>query len=67
MFSSDLTDYVIRQLGRTKNKRYEAYVVSRIIHLLNDFTLKFVTQQFVRLDLLRKSLLQVHPIYQCSD
>lgn len=36
MFSSDLTDYVIRQLGRTKNKRYEAYVVSRIIHLLND-------------------------------
>ncbi|EPL0770114.1 hypothetical protein, partial [Acinetobacter baumannii] len=26
MFSSDLTDYVIRQLGRTKNKRYEAYV-----------------------------------------
>lgn len=49
MFSSDLTDYVIRQLGRTKNKRYEAYVVSRIIHLLNDFTLKFVTQQFVRL------------------
>ncbi|HGF9398181.1 TPA: hypothetical protein ACJES9_003638, partial [Acinetobacter baumannii] len=23
MFSSDLTDYVIRQLGRTKNKRYE--------------------------------------------
>ncbi|MFX9108505.1 AbaSI family restriction endonuclease, partial [Acinetobacter baumannii] len=49
MFSSDLTDYVIRQLGRTKNKRYEAYVVNRIIHLLNDFTLKFVTQQFVRL------------------
>ncbi|HFF4823898.1 TPA: AbaSI family restriction endonuclease, partial [Acinetobacter baumannii] len=49
MFSSDLTDYVIRQLGRTKNKRYETYVVSRIIHLLNDFTLKFVTQQFVRL------------------
>ncbi|BFM86120.1 TPA: AbaSI family restriction endonuclease, partial [Acinetobacter baumannii] len=49
MFSSDLTDYVIRQLGRTKNKRYEAYVVSRIIHLLNDITLKFVTQQFVRL------------------
>jgi hypothetical protein len=49
MFSSDSTDYVIRQLGRTKNKRYEAYVVNRIIHLLNDFTLKFVTQQFVRL------------------
>lgn len=49
MFSSDATDYIIRQLGRTKNKRYEAYVINRIIHLLNDFTLKFVTQQFVRL------------------
>nr|WP_286393892.1 restriction endonuclease [Acinetobacter indicus] len=44
----DLSDYVIRQLGKTKNKRYEAYVISRIIHLLNDFSLKFVTQQYVR-------------------
>lgn len=44
MFSSELKDYVILQLGYTKNKPYEAYVVSRIIHLLNEFTLKFVTQ-----------------------
>lgn len=43
----DKKEYIIRQLGRTKNKRYEAYVVSRIIHLINDFTIKFVTQQYV--------------------
>ena len=43
----DKKEYIIRQLGRTKNKKYEAYVVTRIIHLLNDFTIKFVTQQYV--------------------
>lgn len=43
----DKKEYIIRQLGRTKNKKYEAYVVSRIIHLLNDFSIKFVTQQYV--------------------
>ena len=40
-------EYITRQLGRTKNKKYEAYVVTRIIHLLNDFTIKFATQQYV--------------------
>ena len=43
----DKKEFVIRQLGRTKNKRYEAYVVTRIIHLLNDFDVKFMTQQYV--------------------
>lgn len=32
---------------KNKNKKYEAYVVTRIIHLLNDFTIKFATQQYV--------------------
>ena len=40
-------EYIIRQLNRTKNKKYEAYVINRIIHLLNDFDIKFVTQQYV--------------------
>lgn len=44
-----MTGIFIGSVGRTKNKRYEAYVSNRIIHLLNDFTLKFVTQQFVGL------------------
>lgn len=43
----DKKEYIIRQLGRTKNKKYEAYVVTRIIHLLNDFSIKFITQQYV--------------------
>lgn len=43
----DKKEYIIRQLGRTKNKKYEAYVVSRVIHLLDDFSIKFVTQQYV--------------------
>ena len=43
----DKKEYITRQLGRTKNKKYEAYVVTRIIHLLSDFTIKFVTQQHV--------------------
>lgn len=43
----DKKEYIIRQLGRTKNKKYEVYVVTKIIHLLNDFGIKFVTQQYV--------------------
>lgn len=43
----NIKEYIISQLGRTKNKKYEAYVVTRIIHLLNDFSIKFVTQQYV--------------------
>lgn len=40
-------EYVTRQLARTKRKRYECYVITRIWHLLNDLTIKFVTQQYV--------------------
>jgi len=43
----DKKEFIIRQLGRTKNKRYEAYVVTRIIHLLDDFSIKFITQQYI--------------------
>lgn len=41
------TEYVIRQLGRTTNKKYEAYIITRIIHKLDNFDIKFVTQQYV--------------------
>lgn len=43
----DKKEYIIKQLGRTKNKKYEAYVVTRIIHFINDLNIKFVTQQYV--------------------
>jgi len=38
-------DYVTRQLARAERKRHEHYVVTRIWHLLDDLTVKFVTQQ----------------------
>jgi len=41
------TEYIIKQLGRTKNKKYEMYVVNRIVNLINDFDIKFITQQYV--------------------
>ena len=40
-------DFIVRQLGRTKYKKLELYAVTRIIHLLNDFDIKFITQQYV--------------------
>lgn len=40
-------NYISRQLARTAKKGLELYVVSRIWHLLNDLTIKFVTQQYV--------------------
>jgi very-short-patch-repair endonuclease len=43
----DEKEYIIRQLGRARNKKYEAYVVTRIIHLIDDFSIKFITQQHV--------------------
>ncbi len=43
----DKKEYVIRQLARTKSKKYEQYVVTRIINLLNDLSIKFVTQQYI--------------------
>jgi very-short-patch-repair endonuclease len=43
----DKKEYIIRQLNRAKNKKYELYVITRIIHLLDDNNIKFVTQQYV--------------------
>jgi very-short-patch-repair endonuclease len=40
-------EYVTRQLARAERKRYEHYVVSRVFHLLNDLSIKFITQQYV--------------------
>lgn len=45
----ELTYYAIL-LTKFHNKKYEFYVVSRIIHLLNDTEIQFTTQQIVRKD-----------------
>lgn len=41
----DKKEYYIKQLSKTNKKNYENYVVCRIINLINDFSLKFITQQ----------------------
>jgi very-short-patch-repair endonuclease len=43
----DKIDYITRQFYRAEKKRFEHYVVTRIWHLLNDLSIKFVTQQYV--------------------
>ncbi|MCZ2356151.1 MAG: DUF559 domain-containing protein [Bacteroidia bacterium] len=40
-------DFISRQFSRAEKKRFEHYVVTRIWHLLNDLSIKFVTQQYV--------------------
>ena len=46
----DELTYYARPLTKFHNKKYEFYVVSRIIHLLNDTEIQFTTQQVVRKD-----------------
>ena len=41
-------DYITRLFRKIKNKRFEAYVIQRIWDLLNDDTIRFVTQQYFR-------------------
>jgi len=41
------TEFIIRQLARTKHKKFEQYVVTGIIHKISNIDLKFVTQQYV--------------------
>ena len=40
-------EYIVNQLRRTFNKKYENYVITRIWHILNRLDVKFVTQQYV--------------------
>ena len=40
-------EFLLRQIAKTNKKNYENYVVTRIIHKLDDPTVKFITQQFV--------------------
>ena len=46
----DELTYYARPLTKFHNKKYVFYVVSRIIHLLNDTEIQFTTQQIVRKD-----------------
>src|SRR5215213_8159391 len=43
----DKKEFLLRQIAKTNKKSYENYVVTRVIHRLDDPDLKFVTQQHV--------------------
>jgi very-short-patch-repair endonuclease len=43
----DKIEYISRQFSKAQHKKFEHYVVTRIWHLLNDLSLKIVTQQYV--------------------
>lgn len=43
-------DYMAKLFRKISHKRFECYVVQRIWHVLNDDRVKFVIQQYVRLD-----------------
>ena len=45
-FSKD--QYVLRNFSKIQHKKWELYVITRIIHLLNDPELEFVCQQLVK-------------------
>ena len=41
-------DYIIRSLSKISHKGLELYVISRIIHLLDDEEIEFICQQYVK-------------------
>ncbi len=46
--STEELDYYATIFKKIRNKKYEFFVISRIIHLLNDRELEFTTQQLIR-------------------
>lgn len=43
----DKKDYIVKQLHRTNNKKFESYVINRIWNLINDLDIKIITQQYI--------------------
>ena len=41
-------DYMTRLFRKIRNKRFEAYIIQRIWDLLNDDSIRFVTQQYFK-------------------
>ena len=47
--SNHKSEYVLRSLQKIIKKKWEFYIISRIIHKLDDPEIEFITQQLVRL------------------
>ena len=43
----DKKEFLLRQIAKTDKKNYENYVVTRVIHRVDDLSVKAVTQQYV--------------------
>ena len=43
----DKKEFLLRQIAKTNRKNYENYVVTRVIHRLDDLSVKTVIQQYV--------------------
>ena len=41
-------EYIIKQIAKTNKKKFENYVVTRLVHSLNTSEVKFLTQQYVK-------------------
>lgn len=41
-------EYILRSFSKLRNKKWELYVITRIIHFLNDPEIEFVCQQPIR-------------------
>jgi len=48
LHTSDKSNYIVHSLSKISHKKWELYVISRIVHLLDDHDLEFVCQQQVR-------------------
>lgn len=46
--NQDKADYILAILRQISHKPWELFVISRIIHLLSDDDIEFITQQYVR-------------------
>ncbi|MEK9696045.1 MAG: hypothetical protein VW270_09785, partial [Candidatus Poseidoniales archaeon] len=47
-YSAEKSSYFVRSLSKISHKGWELYVISRILHLLDDPDIEFVCQQQVR-------------------
>ena len=46
--NKDKDKYILRNFSKIKHKSWELYVITRIIHLLDDSEIEFVCQQYIR-------------------
>ena len=41
-------DYLLRNISKIKHKKWELYIITRILHSLNDSEIEYTCQQFVK-------------------